>query len=984
MHARLVEFLERLFADKPRERVEEWLTPEEYISLYTVAFEACVLRDVDSSSKSQSSDSKANGSLAKAASSSAATGTIIQGQSLYTGLCSFFKKKFFPSCKARILNSSSLLKGIDSYLAEWERYSSSILRVEAVFHYLDRFWIVREIEDRKINLNSEDPVLHIYPLLVNLWDTHLLHGTIEESIIFPFIQSVCYQFIKDWDLKKSCNNQEFPPSTVMNSGSELKIFQSDGNGFVDAESSLSNNHLDIRLLKIAKGYHSMSFVSPESMIYKTKTISMASNPLCQRFVPQFCAYLGSRVKDATVSILNPNQPLTILMIWEREEQLARSLFIEGLGKVASGTGGTFAMKAVFESLKSDLLLPLMVKISERIADSLADDEDPVPTSAIIYRLVAKRKSLLSQLAMAGVKTGFMARLKRLLPSLSPVDVNNVQLDQVNLITDYDDSVLRESISRVYLLWKECRRIISESLGSDLLMFDACDSAFSEHLRSNAELFHPHGVALWVVKCLTDNGTLETTDVDFFLASLRYLRDLDARLKFMNAFERLISSQLIFGYFMKPKKIDFAQGIEILLTKMTLTYGSGFVSHCRRMVSDIQLSEGLYKLFVSKTKTKASVQNARVSTIGVFTMGSWPLSSIQDLNAFDCGVSSSEKGQSQTFEREWIDESVASLLFSFEKYYKDLHGGRRLRWSPLLTSLVMAVHKSSHGTDVSSETLESAASELIVSAAQYSVLNALRKNKSLNLSELSESTGLSISILRADNSSLKTLLSYDLVKATVITSKYSGLNDWETPKIGNECTRNSIHFSLNLKKLNNLESWLDISEVHVARLSKRRSPSRGSQGTFFTGIETNLDQMELNNESVDLFGEENSSLHNFGSKSDKSVYSAPRDYVEDRSFSEQAKIVRILKAIPGQTPISLGELCRLMEQSLTKRSAVKRSSAQYISGTGSPPTPIVEDSPGSFNSESEYHQEILKLARTLASKEYVKLSEREPIQLSYIP
>lgn len=98
------------------------------------------------------------------------TSVNIQGRELYSGLCAFYER-YLPREVTTILQAEDL---IEAYLTRWNRYEMVAKHVEAVFNYLDRFWITRERQDGRL-------IPYIYPLLWSRWD-HIVLKNLEEKL----------------------------------------------------------------------------------------------------------------------------------------------------------------------------------------------------------------------------------------------------------------------------------------------------------------------------------------------------------------------------------------------------------------------------------------------------------------------------------------------------------------------------------------------------------------------------------------------------------------------------------------------------------------------------------------------------------------------------------------------------------------------------------------------------------------------------------
>lgn len=120
------------------ERIEDWLTAELYMSLYTLVYEYCV-------SMERSSEQIAT----------------IQGKEIYEALLVFYDRLLSQ------LSTQQEMEDPSGYLLHWKRYEEAAPRIEAIFQYLDRFWVERERQEGR-------SILHIYPMLWRKWDELVL------------------------------------------------------------------------------------------------------------------------------------------------------------------------------------------------------------------------------------------------------------------------------------------------------------------------------------------------------------------------------------------------------------------------------------------------------------------------------------------------------------------------------------------------------------------------------------------------------------------------------------------------------------------------------------------------------------------------------------------------------------------------------------------------------------------------------------------
>lgn len=149
-----------------QKRKKDWFTPAVYMDLYSTIFNHC-------SSNSFSSNSEINGG------------------DLYALLEEHLTTSIFPYFLEKI--SKSPLK----YLDNWKRFLESSAKVEAIFHYLDRYWVTGSTStsaplSATTTSTTTTKKRHIYPLLLEGWFEEVLQRlpTLPEQVTEDFFYAL--------------------------------------------------------------------------------------------------------------------------------------------------------------------------------------------------------------------------------------------------------------------------------------------------------------------------------------------------------------------------------------------------------------------------------------------------------------------------------------------------------------------------------------------------------------------------------------------------------------------------------------------------------------------------------------------------------------------------------------------------------------------------------------------------------------------------
>jgi hypothetical protein len=548
--------------------------------------------------------------------------TSIQGRELYDALFIFYQA-LLPKFAAKILESSRSSPAIEPsngqsncYITYWERYEAGARHVEAVFHYLDRFMIPREREEGR-------SILHIYPLLWNNWN----------NLVLQPVEVGLWAWCTGWL-----------------------------HGERSAGMSIEFN---VSVKKIFNSYHSISGIPKDALLMVSEGKARIDiQPFAERLLPWYCAQLE---RDAS-ELLEVNANLStvelakLVGLWWNSEMSRTNHYLEGPSYSMAAIE-----KKIKDSMKVALLIPILPRLGEMVQGGLSTDEIPTEKVHIGYTLVMLRASLLRQL-LPFILTGFYNRLQAKLPRLSA----NGKAEQLLML-----------VSMLFAMFQEGRRIIRTACGGDddddndggvskgldspaiLKVSGALDAALFQYIRepSAKAYFTPYlgeFLARWIDRLLRDQAELteDHAAIPFVLVMLKMLEG--GREKFQQHSSLLLARRLLARQAFFDRVAE-----EALLSPLAAAYGPAFVSHQRRMISDVESSVQLTHNFHNRQK------RARLPfelSFQILTSGSWPTPREQPVP--------------------W-EPRLAECIESFSRSYGEQHSGRILTWSPSLTTAEVA-------------------------------------------------------------------------------------------------------------------------------------------------------------------------------------------------------------------------------------------------------------------------------------------------------
>lgn len=506
----------------------------------------------------------------------------IQGKELYDGLVSFYSRAL-PALREQILSARDTTL---AYLQLWDRYSAVAAHVEAVFQYLDRFWVTREIEEKRA-------VLHIYPLLWRAWDEHLLAGAVEQRL-FVFVEGCLAaeraDYQRDHDMHVEAN-----PLVV-------RVIQ-------------SYRTLDCRRRALlTRPVDAISCVPASSMLAKTsKAAGVSSRPFADRLLCWYWGQLERHCKSMLAAITQQNGGMSV--------DLARLIFKfwqdEGRRTHAYLAGASFptadSARRINQTMKNHLLVPVMQHFVDVLQAAVAGEENPVPTIQAIYDVLSPRRSLLLQL-VPSVEAAFLLRFQARLPRVA----SSAKGEQVLML-----------ISMLNAMFQEGRRIVLLGMKGDPNMYAALDAALRTFVSDSRakESFAPtlpEYLVKWADRQLREGDLAPSHPALLFVMTMvRFMEDRDL---FQRCYARLLARRLL-----GQQAVFDGEREQVFLDLLASTYGKGFVAGTRKMLGDVELSLQLTQKFTNRTK------RARLGfdlSFQILSSGAWPVSREHDAFPWD--------------------------------------------------------------------------------------------------------------------------------------------------------------------------------------------------------------------------------------------------------------------------------------------------------------------------------------------------------------
>lgn len=225
---------------------------------------------------------------------------------------------------------------IDKYLLLWNRYKEILPILEAVFSYLERFWIERKIEERE-HLG----IHYVRPLMYQLWSNLILRAG--ESVFEGYLKQL----------------------HCLGKAGKLKVKQ-----VVESFKLLS--------VPVFVAHKPYTNIKTEVFIFE------------KSLLPMYCKHLGEMYDVRTAELLASSsvsleQVKSMYGFWKAELDLAGEVF------------GTETLPFVKDVLKQHMLEPVCERVYALFEHYLVHEADPLNQLKSIFDLLVIRKSLLKPL-----------------------------------------------------------------------------------------------------------------------------------------------------------------------------------------------------------------------------------------------------------------------------------------------------------------------------------------------------------------------------------------------------------------------------------------------------------------------------------------------------------------------------------------------------------------------------------------------------------
>ncbi|OZJ06312.1 hypothetical protein BZG36_00729 [Bifiguratus adelaidae] len=241
--------------DQIMNRMEEGLTYDRYMQIYTVIYNYCT-----SSSRVQGGSQTDGISLG---SQSQRAGASLTGSDLYNKLVKFLEhhlNKIRKECEQ--LMDESLLK---YYNTQWKRYTTASGYVHHVFGYLNRHWVRRELEEGR-----KHDVYDVYTLALVSWKQHMFHH-VQNNVMIAVLKLI----------EKQRNGESIDIHLIKNIVDSFVSL-----GLDESDSSKLN-------LDVYKQYFEQPFVEATELYYKAESEKFIS----ENSIPDYLKKAEKRLEE---------------------------------------------------------------------------------------------------------------------------------------------------------------------------------------------------------------------------------------------------------------------------------------------------------------------------------------------------------------------------------------------------------------------------------------------------------------------------------------------------------------------------------------------------------------------------------------------------------------------------------------------------------------------------------------------------------------
>lgn len=445
------------------------------------------------------------------------------------------------------------------YLMMWSNFKSILEHFESVFSYLERFWIDQQYEPYKDSGDREgSAAFFIRQLLYHAWAKHVLIPC--KAKLYDCLESI-------WT------------------------------------GQLAPEH-------VCLGVESIKMLSvPIKIPHRAINIETGINLFETELLPWYYQRLTGLCLARRIEV-NSLAEVAQLMAWWEEERRRSICYL-----------GREALKLTLQVLKEQLLEPAMPQLLIHFRQHLLTEQDPTEALGEIYKLIALRPSLLSQLASC-----FEAGLK----------------DRA--------SVMQSSLEQLYQLYLLSDQILLVAMADRSEMRQARDNAFKVILCSP---YTPLKLAEWSHELALSN------DVDRLEVVVRLLAYISDKHAFQQAYQRYFAERLLSGKY-------FANLEQHVIAKLKSSLGGVYSQPLERMMSDIfPLPAG--DNIPSRKRTKAANSLPEDFATQIITQGVWPVEKVEQAKSII------------------LSPSFLRSCRVYEENYKMKHPKRILYWHPVLST-----------------------------------------------------------------------------------------------------------------------------------------------------------------------------------------------------------------------------------------------------------------------------------------------------------